>query len=205
MGFIKKYRNYAESVLLKELGFKRENLYGNFEGVEAELMKAIKHGRISFTINEDTTVFPKNERGGVITMSTDVNAVYDGKTFKDKVTNWFTLFYQTMKNRLSKNKKVYKYLKGLEAMRTKGFTISNLMKGSYIDHDGKQWNEKSFNIVINGVDNNTLNIIATGLADLFNQQAVLVHRYTDGETYILYANTDRKKEIRNDKIGDIVD
>ena len=205
MGFIKKYRNYTESVLLEELGFERKSLYGSFEGVEGELMKARKHGRVFFPVNEDNMMFPKNERGGVITMSTDVNAVYNGKTFKDKISNWFASFYQTMRNRLSKNKKISKYLKGLEAMRTKGFTIGNFMQGSYIDHDGRQWDEKSFNVVINGVDNNTLNIIATGLADLFNQQAVLIHRYSDGETYLLDANTDRKIEIRNDKIGDIVD
>jgi len=168
-------------------------------------MKARKHGRVFFTTNEDVMVFPQNERGGVITMSTDVNAVYNGKSFKSKVGDWFSSFYQTMKNRLTKNKTISKYLKGLEVMRTKGFTIGNFMQGSYVDHDGRQWDEKSFNVVINGVDNNTLNMIATGLADAFNQQAVLVHRYSDGETYLLDANTDRKQEIRNDKIGNIID
>lgn len=205
MSFIKKYNQHKESVLLEELGFIRKSLYGSFEGVETELMKVRKHGRVTFSINENTMTFPKGERGGVITLSTDVNAVYNGKTFKDKVGNWFGSFYQTMKNRLTKNKKVSKYLKGLEAMRTKGFTIGSFMQGSYIDHDGRQWDEKSFNVVINGVDNNTLNMIATGLADAFNQQAVLIHRYSDGETYLLDANTDRKQEIRNDKIDGIID
>lgn len=205
MGFIKKYNQYRESALLEELGFSRKELYGPWEGVDYQLIKINKHGRVSFTMSEDTMVFPQSERGGVITLSTDVNAVYNGKTFKDKIKNWFSSSIQTLKNRTSKNKKVSNYLKGLETMRNKGFSIGKFMQGSYIDHDGKQWDEKSFNVTINGIDNNTLNAIATGLADLFNQQAVLVHRYTDGETYLLDANTDRKQAIRNDKIDNIVE
>lgn len=204
MGLIKKYKDYNESVLLEELGFERKRLYGRFEGVSYELMKAQKHGRVFFSVNEETMVFPKNERGGVITLSTDVNAIFNSKTFKDKVKNWFVSFYETMKNRLTKNKKISKYLKALELMKTKGFTIGNFMQGSYIDHDGKQWDEKSFNVIINGIDNNTLNIVATGLADLFNQQSVMVHRYSDGETYLLDATDNRTKKIRNDKIDDII-
>jgi hypothetical protein len=206
MGFIKKYKQYKESVLLEELGFEKKSLYGSFEGVDYEILKRNKHGKVFFIQNEDTFTFPREIRGGVITMSTDVNAVFNSKSFSEKVKNWFKSFYQTMKNRLSKNKRISKYLKGLEVMRDKGFTIGKFMKGSYIDNDGRQWDEKSFNVVIHGVDNNTLNMIATGLADLFNQQAVLVHRYSDGETYILDAKEkDRKRAIRNDKIGDIID
>ncbi len=204
MVFIKKYKQYRESALLEELGFEKRRLYGPFEGIDAELMKARKHGRVFFKQNEEDVNFPKSERGGIITMSTDVNAVFDSEDFTDKVKNFFKSFYQTMKNRMMKNKKVSKYLKGLEAMRNKGFSIGNFMQGSYIDESGKQWDEKSFNVVIHGVDNQTLNMIATGLANLFNQEAVLLHRYSDGETYILDAkDKDRRKINRNTKIDDV--
>ena len=47
-------------------------------------------------------------------------------------------------------------------------------------------------------------MIGTGLADLFNQEAVLIHRYTDNETYLLYADEKQQNERRNNKIDGLI-
>lgn len=117
--------------------------------------------------------------GGMIVMSTDVNATA-GRGFK----NWAKGLLKTWHNRLFKDKKVDEEIKRLVEERglDTGWTIGNLFKGRYYSpKSGQTFNEKSFAIDIRGVPFEFVVDIAEALRKKFDQESVMVVNHANNQ------------------------
>jgi len=122
------------------------------------------------------------EPGGMIVMSTDVNAEV-GRGF----VNWAKGFMKTWWNRLMKSQKVDDTLKDLVKERgvDTGWSIGNLFSGRYLSpKTGQTFNEKSFSVDILGVPFEFVRKVADALRKKFDQEAVLVIDHDTNKTYL---------------------
>ena len=121
--------------------------------------------------------------GGMIVMSTDVNAASESGLI-GKIKGFLKTFY----NRLFKNELVDTELsrlvreKGLET----GWSIGNLFRGRYYSPTSKQvFNEKSFSIDIRGVDFDFVKEAGRFLGKDFEQEKVLLIDHSSGRTLLI--------------------
>lgn len=125
----------------------------------------------------------KLDPGGMIVMSTDVNANAQGN-WKSRAKG----LIQTWYNRINRVKLVDRGVQ--EQLRSKGmesgWSIGNLYRGRYYSPKSDQtFNEKSFSIDIRGVPMDFVRDTAKKLGKLFNQESVLVVDHKNGSTSIL--------------------
>jgi len=121
--------------------------------------------------------------GGMVVMSTDVNAVGGSglKGFAKKLL-------KTWWNRIMKSRKVDDELKKLIKERgvDTGWSIGNLFKGRYFSQkSGTTFNEKSFSVDIRGVPFPFVEKVAQALRKKFDQEAVLVVNHENNRTYLM--------------------
>jgi len=124
------------------------------------------------------------EPGGMIVMSTDVNATVG----KGKLKGWAKGFLKTWFNRIMRSRKVDETMKQLlqEKGLDSGWSIGNLFRGRYYSpKSGDTFNEKSFSIDIRGVPFDFVKDVAKVLAKKFDQESVLVVDNKSGRTFLL--------------------
>lgn len=124
--------------------------------------------------------FIEKEKGGIITFSTNVNAL---KLSKNKLLNFIKKKIKTFKNIVLKDKKINKIISKHEEVR--GVTIGNFVKGRYKAADGSLYDEKSISIEIIGIEKEMLISIAEEFAKEFIQETVLVKDYSNNRIYLV--------------------
>lgn len=135
-------------------------------------------------LNEGIDFEPSaNEKGGIITFSTDVNAE---KQSENKIVNWLKQKMMTIINRLNATKKIDKIASDNELV---GWTIGHYLDGRYTSpKNGKQYGENSLSVEIVGVNFETLMKIAMEICASFSQESVLVKDFSSGR--VLFVNKD---------------
>lgn len=135
----------------------------------------------SFPLNEGIDFEPSyNEKGGIITFSTDVNAE---KQSENKIINWLKQKMMTIQNRLNATKKIDKIAAENKLV---GWTIGHYLDGRYTAKNGKQYGENSLSVEIIGVNFETLMKIAMELCSSFKQESVLLKDFSSGR--VLFVN-----------------
>lgn len=124
--------------------------------------------------------FGDNEKGGLIVLSTDINAV---KMDDNMFINWFKQKLLTIRNRFSYSKKIDQIA---VKHQLAGWTIRKLLSGHYTDKRGNVYGENSVSVEILGVSDDTLIKIAEEVCNVFQQEAVLVRLYNTNR--ILFVN-----------------
>jgi hypothetical protein len=127
---------------------------------------------------------PLEYAGGMVVMSTDVNAT-TGKGIK----NWAKGLLKTWHNRLFKEKKVDEEIQKLVKERglDTGWSIGNLFKGRYYSPKSDQtFNEKSFSIDIRGVPFDFVTKVADALRKKFDQESVMVINHANNKIRFVY-------------------
>jgi hypothetical protein len=110
--------------------------------------------------------------GGMIVMSTDVNAT-SAKGIVNKAKGWV----KTWANRLLKSRRVDDEVKRLIEERglDTGWSVGNLFRGRYYSpKSGQTFNEKSFSVDIRGVPFDFVVKVAEALRVRFDQESVMV-------------------------------
>ena len=122
--------------------------------------------------------------GGMVVMSTDVNATVSKSSLVGKVKGFLRTWY----NRLFRTHKVDEEMskmvqeKGLET----GWSIGNLFSGRYYSPDKKQtFNEQSMAIDIRGVDFDFVKEAGKRLGFDFGQESVLLVDHSNGRTLMM--------------------
>jgi len=121
--------------------------------------------------------------GGMIVMSTDVNATA-GKGWLGKLKSWT----KTMMNRVKRVRRVDEAVQDVLRQRgeSSGWTIGRMLRGRYHDKDTDTlFNEKSFTIDISGVPYSTIKDVGYELAKKFNQKCVLAVDHATGRRQLL--------------------
>ena len=127
--------------------------------------------------------FDNEEQGGIITFSTDVNAV---ELSPNKLINWIKQKIKTLENRLLKNKKIDKVANdnGVAA-----WTVGHYLDGRYKAKNGKNFGENSLSLEIIGITSKQLQKIAEDICNAFDQETVLVKDFIKNKIYLV--NCDR--------------
>jgi hypothetical protein len=118
---------------------------------------------------------PAGMKGGVITLSTDINATA-GAGIVSKIKAWATTMYNRITSVSRIKNSVYSAGGG-------GMTIGRFFRGVYKSRSGKTFDENSLSVEVLYIDSKTLETIATDLAKEFNQETVLVKDFNTGEMY----------------------
>ena len=124
-------------------------------------------------------------RGGVITFSTDVNAV---KLSDNQLVNKVKQVVETLKQRLGRNKIIHKQVNLFNDENSEeyigAYSVGNFFKGKYVGDNGEMFNEKSVSVEINGLSSRSLFKMAEMLAKAFRQETVLVKDLNNGKIYL---------------------
>ncbi len=131
------------------------------------------------------------QKGGVITLSTDINATA-GASLIGKIKAWANTLYNRMTS-------VGRIQKTVNTAGATGMTVGRFMRGVYKSKSGKVFDENSLSVEILYTDSNLLERIATDLAKEFNQESVLVKDYNTSEIY--FADQKDIPPTRVDTIG----
>lgn len=115
------------------------------------------------------------DKGGVIVLSTDVNAVRQDER---KIVDFLKKKLSTYKNRLSYGKMINKRAKEFEDIYA--WTIGKFLSGRYKSKDGTIFDENSISVELLGVSTDTLISFAESLCRDFKQETVLVKDYENG-------------------------
>jgi hypothetical protein len=128
---------------------------------------------------EEGVEYTFDKKGGIITFSTDVNAVYSNSSLINKLK----LFLKTMNNRFFYSSKIQNVMKKHDDVYA--FTIGRFLKGQYKSKDGRIFNENSLSVEIVGISSKTLISISENICKEFEQECVLVKDYNDNQIYLV--------------------
>lgn len=124
-------------------------------------------------------------RGGIITFSTNVNAVkFNSNIIVDKVKQAI----ETINNRLNYGNKIHKLINNFNSNNEKyigAYSVGNFFKGKYVGDNGEEYSEKSLSIEVNGLSSKSFLIFAEMLADAFMQEIVLVKDLSKNKIYLV--------------------
>lgn len=127
------------------------------------------------------TEFKDDKKGGIITFSTEVNAE---SLSNSKLINWFKQKFNTILNRLNKNKKIDKIANKHDLT---AWTVGNFLHGRYTANNGEVFDENSLSVEIVGIDFDELIKIAEELCIEFIQESVLVKDYSTNRILLVNA------------------
>ena len=133
----------------------------------------------------------ENHLGGIIVLSTEVNAV---KLSKNKLINFLKQKYLNATNSISKDRKIKDVL--VKNLSEVGWTVGNFLRGRYVDDNKNVFDEKSFCVEINGITNNKLINVAEELCREFNQDTVLVKLYNPPRILFVDSTPSKEDEIK---------
>lgn len=123
--------------------------------------------------------FAKDKTGGIITFSTQVNAV---KLTDNMITNWIRKKFETFKNKFTANSKIDEIAKKFELQ---GWTVGKFLSGRYTDKNGNVYDENSLSLEVIGIDKDTLISLAEEICKAFMQESVLVKSYSDQTVFLV--------------------
>ena len=150
-------------------------LYENLKYVKEKEIDS-GHNDLLETIDYE---FENEEQGGIITFSTDVNAV---ELSPNKLINWIKQKIKTLENRLLKNKKIDKVANDNSAA---AWTVGHYLDGRYKAKNGKNFGENSLSLEIIGISSEQLQKIAEDICTTFDQETVLVKDFIKNKIYLV--------------------
>lgn len=121
----------------------------------------------------------RDKLGGIIVLSTDVSAI---NLSTNKLKNWIRQKWETLKNRVSYNRKIDRLSKKYGDIFA--WTIGKYLHGRYKAHNGTVFDENSISIELLNVPTDTILSFADDLCYDFSQETVLVKLY--GEDRIVF-------------------
>lgn len=126
-------------------------------------------------------------RGGVIILSTELNAVgLDKNAIKNKVDtiifHFQQRFFSGKKNSDIFNKAI-KYFRKMSEGTIGAYSIGNTFKGKYIGDNYEEYNEGSISIEVNGLSNKALLYLGEMIARAFYQETVLIKDLNKNKIY----------------------
>jgi hypothetical protein len=135
-------------------------------------------------------------RGGIITFSTDVNAVeFD----TNKIINFFKKVYKSIYNRFFAKSKVNNVINKYNDENVEeyigAFSIGNFFSGRYIGDSGKMFDEKSLSVEINGISTKALFYFAEEIAKEFEQETVLVKDLNADKIFLVDKDRDGSYDL----------
>ena len=148
-----------------------------FEFLDDSDNDVISDSSVSDSISD---VIASDKKGGVITFSTDINAV---RLRENRLINFLKQKLSSIVNRFLVNKKTTKLLE--ENDDVFAWSIGNFFKGRYKDRNGKVFDETSISIQILGIDSKTLCKVAEGICDTFRQECVMVLDFDGNKVYFI--------------------
>lgn len=122
-------------------------------------------------------VIGKDTKGGVITFSTDVNAL---KISDSDIVDKIGKFVLSFKNRMTYANKAI----ALDNNIT-GWTVGKFLDGMYRAKNGKTFSEKSYSVEVVGIPSDKLIAFAEGICREFCQESVLVKDYNTGDILLV--------------------
>ena len=173
---------------MKFLMEKKPGANGNAYSSSKRLYESIKVTKAniiesSYVLNEAVDFeFGKNELGGVIVFSTDVNAT---ELSSNKLINAVKKKIKTISNRVSATKKIDTIANKHDLV---GWTVGKFLSGRYKAKNGTNFGENSLSVEIVGVPEDELIHIAEELCEAFNQETVLVKCYESGRIVLVNAD-----------------
>lgn len=142
-------------------------------------VEAVKNNNKCF--NRVSKITQEIGNGGMIVLSSDINATGEDEEQKQKGTEYQQSFGAEYISNTIDN---YINEKGLEGV---GHTIGKNFSGRYVTN-GIVYDENSFTIDLAGIDTDTLLDIAADLAHNFYQKEVLVRDFNNNKTYFVDGN-----------------
>lgn len=164
---------------------KEINQKGIYSGLTGRMLynrtKYLKENTLIYSqLNEAIEYeFEKEQNGGIITFSIEVNAQ---QLSPNKLANWIKQKLSTLKNKIHLNKNIDNIASknGAEA-----WTIGHYLDGRYKDNKGKSYNENSLSLEIIGISSEQLQKIAEEICIQFNQESVLVKDFAKNKMYLV--------------------
>lgn len=138
----------------------------------------------------------EKQKGGVITFSTDINAV---KLSENKFINTLKQKVTSLVNRLTVHKKTSDILK----KHAYAWSIGNFFTGRYTSSEGEVFDESSISVQIVYIDSKTLFKIAEELCDAFKQECVMVFDFSNSMTY--FVDSETKDEATEEVVEESVE
>lgn len=173
---------------MNNLVFKQEDIDINKRGVYSISRWLFNDLRVKGSKTIYTSVqegieyeFEPNQKGGIITFSTDVNAE---NLSDNKLVNWVKQKVATFNNKLARNRKVDKIS---QKHNLAAWTVGKFLSGRYTAKNGKVFDEKSLSVEIIGIDSDELIQIAEELCVEFIQESVLVKDYSTNRIFLVNA------------------
>jgi len=123
-------------------------------------------------------------RGGIITFSTDINAL---ELSKNKIINFLKQKLETFKQRLGRHSKIHNIINKFNGNSEEfigAYSVGNFFHGKYVGDNGEMFNEKSLCIEVNGLSSRSLLRLAEYLSDSFRQETVLVKDLNNNKIYL---------------------
>ena len=124
-------------------------------------------------------------KGGVITFSTDINAL---KMSNNAIVNKMKQFIETLKQRFNKDKILHNVITKFNKQSDEyigAYSVGNFFKGKYVGDNGEMYDEKSLSIEINGLSTKSLVKVAEDIANRFRQETVLVKDLNTGKIFLV--------------------
>lgn len=125
-------------------------------------------------------------RGGVITFSTDINAM---ELSDNPLINKIKQAVETFKQRLKKDKMIHKAITLFDKENDEeyigSYSVGHFFKGRYVGDKGEMFNEKSVSVEVNGLSSKSLVKLAERIADMFRQETVLVKDLNTNKIFLV--------------------
>lgn len=125
-------------------------------------------------------------RGGIITFSTDINAV---QLSSNKILNKIRQVIETFKQRLHKDRLIHNVIalfdRDNEEEYIGSYSVGHFFKGRYVGDDGQMFNENSVSVEVNGLSSKSLVNLAERIATTFKQETVLVKDLNCGKIFLV--------------------
>ena len=135
-------------------------------------------------------------RGGIITFSTDINAV---KLHPSAFINKIKQFLETYKQRFNKDKMIHRQINRFNSEGGEhigAYSFGNFFKGKYVGDNGELYDEKSISIEVNGISSWSLVKLAEEFAKLFKQETVMVKDLNINKIFLV---DDKPSDVPLDK------
>lgn len=124
-------------------------------------------------------------RGGIITFSTDINAL---TLSKNKIINKIRQVVETFKQRLNRASIIHNVINNFNENNEEyigAYSVGNFFRGKYVGDNGEMYSERSLSIEINGLSSISLFKLAEKLAKEFKQETVLVKDFNKNKIYLV--------------------
>lgn len=141
-----------------------------------------KASEVLYTTIQEGIEYEFEQKGGIITFSTDVNAK---ELDSNKLINWVKQKMTTIKNRLTRYRKIDNISQKHDLA---AWTVGKFLSGRYTAKNGKVFDENSLSVEIIGIDSTELIKIAEELCVMFLQESVLVKDFSNNKIFLVNAD-----------------